>query len=46
MRFPLSPVELTLQVEAVRGADGKIGWHVLSVAESVNLDEAPIRGYY
>jgi hypothetical protein len=31
MRFVLSPVELTLEVGAERGADGKIGWHVLSV---------------
>jgi hypothetical protein len=31
MRFALSPVELTLEVEAQRGADGKIGWQVLSV---------------
>lgn len=30
MHFRLSPIELTLQVEAARGADGTLGWNVLS----------------
>jgi len=34
MRFRLAPVELSLQVAVQKGAEGKIGWHVIGLGGS------------
>ena len=34
MRFRLAPVQLSLQVAVKKGAQGKIGWHVIGLGGS------------
>ena len=34
MQFSLEPIELTAQVGVTKGADGKIGWHLLGLGGS------------
>lgn len=34
MRFRLTPIELSLQVAVKKGAEGKIGWHVIGLGGS------------
>jgi len=34
MQFSVEPIELTAQVAVTKGADGKIGWHLLGVGGS------------
>ena len=34
MQFRLTPIELSLQVAVKKGAQGKIGWHVIGLGGS------------
>ncbi|HEY3954607.1 MAG TPA: trypco2 family protein [Streptosporangiaceae bacterium] len=36
VQFKLAPIELSLQVVVTKGAEGKIGWHVLGLGGSYN----------
>lgn len=36
VHFRLAPIELSLQVTVTKGAEGKIGWHVLGVGASLD----------
>jgi hypothetical protein len=50
MQFSVEPIELTAQVAVTKGADGKIGWHLLGLggsyqsasAQTLTLKLAPV----